>query len=201
MASFRESIDALKEAGLADSEILEIMSESVDGQILTKKSSIKKVSGQELQELPIKNNNTTTDTPSVRKRKADALSTEKQSKSIRKGSPRQNVEREEVHFNYSFDQVPLSPLSTGSNRFSCSADIDEASNLAERALNGELPKLPKKSPTKTPKNPNKPADSSKINKKPIFLKNCSLIQNEKQLRDLIHEIPISSSQKPLFILR
>ena len=36
MASFRESIDALKEAGLADSEILEIMFESVDGQILTK---------------------------------------------------------------------------------------------------------------------------------------------------------------------
>ena len=30
MASFRESIDALKETGLAYSEILEIMSESVD---------------------------------------------------------------------------------------------------------------------------------------------------------------------------
>ena len=30
MASFRESIDALKKAGLPDSEILEIMSESVD---------------------------------------------------------------------------------------------------------------------------------------------------------------------------
>ena len=39
MASFRESIDALKEAGLADSDILEIISESVDGQIITKKSS------------------------------------------------------------------------------------------------------------------------------------------------------------------
>ena len=38
MASFRESIDALKEAGFADSEILEIMSESVDGQILIKKT-------------------------------------------------------------------------------------------------------------------------------------------------------------------
>ena len=36
MANFRESIDALKEAGLANSEILEIMSESVDGQMLTK---------------------------------------------------------------------------------------------------------------------------------------------------------------------
>ena len=54
MASFRESIDALKEAGLADSEILEIMSESVDGQILIKKPSLNKVSGQELQELPTK---------------------------------------------------------------------------------------------------------------------------------------------------
>ena len=36
MANFRESIDALKEAGLANLEILEIMSESVDGQMLTK---------------------------------------------------------------------------------------------------------------------------------------------------------------------
>ena len=36
MASFWESIDALKEAGLANSEIFEIMSESVDGQILPK---------------------------------------------------------------------------------------------------------------------------------------------------------------------
>ena len=119
MASFRESIDASKEAGLADSEILEIMSESVDGQMLIKKSSLNKVSGQE---LPTKNNNTTHDTPSVRKRKADALSTKKQPKTIRQGSPRHSVEREGIHFDYSFDPVPLSPLSTGPNRFSFSAD-------------------------------------------------------------------------------
>ena len=62
MASFRESINALKEAGLADSEILEIMSESIDGQMLTKKSSFNKESGQE---LPNKNNDTTNETPSV----------------------------------------------------------------------------------------------------------------------------------------
>ena len=36
MANFRESIDALKEAGLADLKILEIMFNSVDGQMLTK---------------------------------------------------------------------------------------------------------------------------------------------------------------------
>ena len=35
MANFSEGIDALKEAGLDNSEILEIMSESVDGQMLT----------------------------------------------------------------------------------------------------------------------------------------------------------------------
>ena len=67
MASFRESTDALKEAGLADSEILEIMSESVDEQMLIKKSSFNKVPGQE---LLTKNNDTTNDTPSVQKRKA-----------------------------------------------------------------------------------------------------------------------------------
>ena len=88
MASFRESIDALKEAGLADSEILEIMSESVDGQMITKKSSSSNESGQE---LPSKNNDTTNETASVRKRKAYALSTEKQPKTIRQGSPRHSI--------------------------------------------------------------------------------------------------------------
>ena len=38
MANFRESIDALKEAGLADSEILEIKSESVEWTNACKKS-------------------------------------------------------------------------------------------------------------------------------------------------------------------
>ena len=57
MANFRESIDALKEAGLADSEILEIMSKSVDGQMLTKNLQKNKKSGHEL-----------TDTPSTRKK-------------------------------------------------------------------------------------------------------------------------------------
>ena len=66
--------------------------------------------------------------------------------------------------------------------------MDEASDLAERALNGEFPKVPKKSPAKTRKNPNKPDESTKINKKPLFSKNCNFIQNEKQLRDLFHEI-------------
>ena len=61
MANFRESIDALKEAGLADSEILEIMSESVDGQMLTKNLQKNKESGHE---IPDKIN---TETPSTRK--------------------------------------------------------------------------------------------------------------------------------------
>ena len=60
MASFRESIDALKKAGLADSEILEFMSESVDGQMLTKKSSFNKESWQELR---TKNKDATNETP------------------------------------------------------------------------------------------------------------------------------------------
>ena len=87
MANFRESIDALKEAGLADSEILEIMSESVDGQMLTKNSSFIKESGHE---LPTKNNDTTAEIPSVHKRKTDTLNTEKQSKTIRQESPGQH---------------------------------------------------------------------------------------------------------------
>ena len=163
MANFRESIDAFKEAGLVDSEILEIISESVGGQIFTKNSSSIKESGHE---LLTKKNDVTAEIPSVRKRKADTLRTEKQFKTIREGSPRQNLESENVHFDYSFDQVPLSPLSVGPNRFSFSADMDEASDLAERALNREFPELPKKSPAKASKNPKKSAESSKINKKP-----------------------------------
>ena len=99
MANFRESIDALKEAGLADSEILEIMSESVDGQMLTKNSSFIKESGHQ---LPTKNNDATVETPSVSKRKADSLNTEKQSKTVRQGSPRQNLESAKVHFDCSY---------------------------------------------------------------------------------------------------
>ena len=56
MANFHESIDALKEASLADSEILAIMSESVYEQMVTKSSSFIKESGQE---LPTKNNDAT----------------------------------------------------------------------------------------------------------------------------------------------
>ena len=165
MASFRESIDALKEAGLADSEILEIMSESVDGQMITKKTSSIKESGQE---LPYKSNDTTIETPSVRKRKADALSTEKQRKTIRQGSPGHSIEREDVHFDYSFDRVPLSPLSIGPNTFTFSADMDEASDLAERAMNGEFPELPKRSSQRPPKTPISLLIASKLIKNHYF---------------------------------
>ena len=65
--------------------------------------------------------------------------------------------------------------------------MDEASDLAERALNGEFPELPKKCPPAS-KNPKKHAESAKINKKPLFLKNSNFIQNDEQLRDLFYEI-------------
>ena len=166
------------------------MSESVDGQMLAKNSSFIKES---CHELPTKNNDATAETLSVRKRKADTLTPENQSKTIRQGSPRQNLESEDVHFDYSFDGVPLSPLSVGPNRFSFSADVDEASDLAERALKGEFPELPKKSSAKTSKNPKKPAESSKTNKKPLFIKNCNFIQNEKQLQNLFSKTTFYSS--------
>ena len=148
-ANFRESIDALKETGLVDSEILEIISESVDGKTLTKNSPFIKESGHE---LPTKNDDATAETPSVRKRKTDTLSTEKQFKTIRQSSPRQNLESDDVSVDYSIDRVPLSPLSVGPNRFSFSADMDGASDLTERALNGEFLELPKISPAKASKN-------------------------------------------------
>ena len=65
MASFRESIDALKEAGLADLEILEIMFNSVDRQINITASSNTNKSGRE---LPENDSNINAETPSVRKK-------------------------------------------------------------------------------------------------------------------------------------
>ena len=88
MANFRESINALKEARLAYSEILEIMSESVDGQMLTK--NLQKIKESD-QKLPDKIN---TETPSTRKRKSCVLSAERHTKSIRQDSPRHNLEKE-----------------------------------------------------------------------------------------------------------
>ena len=161
MANFWESIDALKEAGLADLEILEIMSESVDGQMLTK--NLQKIKESD-HELPDKINS---ETPSTHKRKSCVLSTEKHTKSIRQDSSRHNLEREDVRFNF-FPNRTASSLSISPNRFSFSADMDEASNLAEKALNREFPELPKKSPPITSNNPKKPNESSRINKKPLF---------------------------------
>ena len=66
--------------------------------------------------------------------------------------------------------------------------MDEASDLAERALNGEFPELPKRSPPMASKNTKKHAEGAKINRKPLFLKNSNFSQNEKQLRDLFYEI-------------
>ena len=64
--------------------------------------------------------------------------------------------------------------------------MDEASDLAEKALNVEFPELPEQSPAKASKNPKKPAENSKINKKPRIIKH--FIQNEKQLQNLYCEI-------------
>ena len=156
MANFRESIDALKEARSADSEILEIMSQSVDRPMLTKNLQKNKKSGHELP-----------NTPSARKRKSCVLSAEKHTKSIRQDSPRHNLEREDNRPNFSPNRT-VSPLSISPNRFRFSVDMDEALDLAEKALNGEFPELPKKSPPLTYNNPKKSAECSKINKKPLF---------------------------------
>ena len=60
--------------------------------------------------------------------------------------------------------------------------MDEMPDLAEKALNWEFPKLSKKYPTNASKNPKKPAESSKINKKPPI----NFIQSKKQLRFPYH---------------
>ena len=46
--------------------------------------------------------------------------------------------------------------------------MDKASKLAEKALNGEFPELPQKSPPMASNHPKKSAESTKTNKKALF---------------------------------
>ena len=46
--------------------------------------------------------------------------------------------------------------------------MNKASDLVERALNGEFPTLPKKSAAKASKTSHKPAESTKTNKNHYF---------------------------------
>ena len=62
-------------------------------------------------------------------------------KSIRQDSPGQGLEREEVPLDYSFNQT-FSPPTINPNRFCFSPDMDKASELAEKTLNGEFPVSP-----------------------------------------------------------
>ena len=135
------------------------MSKSVDGENFIKNSG---------HELPTSDINIIAETPSIRKSKATALSTEKHPKSISQDSRHKLGEREEVPLNCRLNRT-ISPLSVSTNRFSFSANMDEASDLAERALNEEFPELPKKSPPKAPKSSSKHAESTEINRKPLFL--------------------------------
>ena len=123
------------------------------------KSLQKNKKSVEARELP--------NTPSTRKRESCVLSAEKHTKRIRQDSSRHNLEREDTCPSFSPNRT-VSPLSISPNRFSFSADMDEASDLAEKALDGEFPELPKKSPPITYNNPKKPAESSKINEKSLF---------------------------------
>ena len=77
MASFRESIEALKEAGLANSEILEIMSDSVNEQMNRSLSNPKTKSNNSLNksghEIPKEDRNINAWTFTNRNRKAGAF--------------------------------------------------------------------------------------------------------------------------------
>ena len=77
MASFRESIKALKEAGLANSETLEIMSDSVSEQMNGSLSNPKTKSNNSLNksghEIPKEDRNINAVTFNNRKKKAGAF--------------------------------------------------------------------------------------------------------------------------------
>ena len=150
MASFQDSVKASKEAGQANSEILDIMSESVDGK-LNGSFSIPKNDANSYKfryEHPKEIEITNVETPSIHKRKAGAFSGEKQSrnnKSQRQGSSGLHVEREEVPFDNPFNQT-VSPFTICLNKFCFSTNMDEESELAEKVFNRDFPELSKRSP-------------------------------------------------------
>ena len=181
MASFQDSVKASKEAGQANSEILDIMSESVDGK-LNGSFSIPKNDANSYKfrhEHPKEIEITNVETPSIHKRKAGAFSGEKQSrnnKSQRQGSPGLHVEREEVPFDNPFNQT-VSPFTICLNKFASQLIWMRNLSWLKKYLTG------------TSLNSLKDLQRcSKINKKPIFLKNAKFTQNEKQLQDLFKEI-------------
>ena len=124
-----------QEAELADSEILEIMSDSVDRQTNTKTLLNNNKSWHELQKI---DKNINAEKPSTHKKKAGSLSAEKQPKSFRQVSQGLTWKREEIPLEYSFSRI-VSPLTVSPNKFCFSANMDEDSYLTERALNGEFP--------------------------------------------------------------
>ena len=180
MGSFRESVEALKEAGLADSEILEIMSESVDGKLhgsfsIPKNDANNYKSGHE---HPEETKTTNAETPSVSKKEVGAFNGEKHSrnnKSLRQGSPGLHVEREEVPFENPFNQT-ASPLTISPNKFYFSANMDDDSELAEKVLNGDFSELPKRSPKMAPTTRTSVLKVPKSTKNLFFLKTPNLFK-------------------------
>ena len=129
------------------------------------KSLQKNKKSVEARELP--------NTPSTRKRESCVLSAEKHTKRIRQDSSRHNLEREDTCSSFSPNRT-VSPLSISPNRFSFSADMDEASDLAEKVLNGEFPELPQKISSNHIQQPQKACWKLQNKEKASFLKKCKI---------------------------
>ena len=74
--------------------------------------------------------------------------------------------------------------------------MDEYSNLAEKAFNGDFPELPKRLPEQAQTQIKSPAESSKINLKNTFFEKY-FPQNKKQLHDLFFEINFNNASNLL----
>lgn len=81
MASFRDSVEALKETGLSSSEIIETVCDragsQLNGSISIPKTNLNNPSNKNGRALLQENSNSNVETPTFRKRKAGAFSSEK----------------------------------------------------------------------------------------------------------------------------
>ena len=109
MTSFRESVETLKEAGLPSSEILEIMSDSVDsqlsGSISIAKTNLNNSSNKSGLALLQQDNNSNTKILTVPKKKSGGFSSEKYvriQKATRQASLGMHWESMKILFDSSF---------------------------------------------------------------------------------------------------
>lgn len=177
--------------GFADPEILEIMSESVYSQLKEIISISKTTLNNSLNKFGLA---LPQETLAVLLRHPQYLK-EKQVPQFRKKVTENKKHLDKVHMGFVWREQIFLSITPLIERYllRLSTNIDKDSELAEKTLNGDFPELRNRLPLKAQTHKKNPAESSTVNKKPLFLKNKFFLQGEKQLRYLFNGINLDIS--------